>query len=216
VVAANRAYRGSSRKRKVAVADRARGQFPGQIRIIAGTWRGRKLPVPAATGLRPTPDRVRETLFNWLAPHLVGARCLDLFSGTGALCIEALSRGAGEVVMVERDAAVTATLRHTLEVLGARHATVVNTDATEYLSRPAQPFDIVFVDPPFASNLIERCAALLDTRRWVRPGGLVYVEAPARLEPLPVPASWELLRSKHAGEVGYHLLKVPPAAGAAD
>jgi 16S rRNA (guanine966-N2)-methyltransferase len=205
-VAASRSGRGGAR--------RAPGNYPGQIRIIGGAWRGRKLPVPAAEGLRPTPDRVRETLFNWLAAHLPGARCLDLFAGTGALCLEALSRGAGEVIMVERDAAVAANLRQSLATLGAQHATVANTDATEYLARPVESFDIVFVDPPFASNLIERCAALLDARGWVRPGGLVYVEAPARLDPLPVPAGWERLRSKRAGEVGYHLLRVPPVPAA--
>jgi 16S rRNA (guanine966-N2)-methyltransferase len=197
VVAASRPGRGTP------------GYYPGQIRIIGGAWRGRKLSVPVAEGLRPTPDRVRETLFNWLAPYLPGARCLDLFAGTGALCIEALSRGAGEVVMVERDAAAAAGLRRSLETLGATHASVANTDATEYLARAAEPFDIVFIDPPFASDLIGRCAALLDARGWVRPGGLVYVEAPARLDPLPVPADWQILRSKRAGEVGYHLLRVP-------
>ena len=175
-------------------------------------WRGRKLPVPAAEGLRPTPDRVRETLFNWLAPHLPGARCLDLFAGTGALCLEALSRGAGEVVMVERDGAVAANLRRSLETLGAQRATLIQADATEYLARAVEPFDIVFVDPPFASDLIGRCAALLEARGWVRPGGLVYVEAPAHLDPLPVPGEWQTQRSKHAGEVGYHLLRVPLAA----
>lgn len=191
-------------------ASASRGRYPGEIRIIGGTWRGRKLAVPSAEGLRPTPDRVRETLFNWLAPHLPGARCLDLFAGTGALCLEALSRGAGEVVMVERDASAAANLRSSLAVLGAAHATVIQTDATEYLSRAVEPFDIVFVDPPFASDLIQRCAALIAERGWLRPGGLVYVEAPARLEPLPVPEGWLPLRSKRAGEVGYHLLRVPP------
>jgi 16S rRNA (guanine966-N2)-methyltransferase len=168
--------------------------------------------VPVAEGLRPTPDRVRETLFNWLAPELPGARCLDLFAGTGALCLEALSRGAGEAVMVEKAPAVAAALRANLVRLGARAAEVVNADALDYLAGPVAPFDIVFLDPPFRSDLIGRCAQLLAARGWVRPGGLVYVEAPARLDPLPLPAAWELVRSKRTGEVGYHLVRVPAAA----
>jgi len=201
---------GSRPRRRSDPRPGAPGRYPGQIRIIGGIWRGRKLPVPLAEGLRPTPDRVRETLFNWLTPYLPGARCLDLFAGTGALCIEALSRGAGEVVMVERDATVATGLRQNLETLGAAHATVVNTDATEYLARAVKPFDIVFIDPPFASDLIGRCAALIAQRGWIHSEGIAYVEAPARLDPLPVPQDWQVLRSKRAGEVGYHLLRVPP------
>jgi 16S rRNA (guanine966-N2)-methyltransferase len=185
----------------------APGRYPGTIRIIGGTWRSRRLNVPVADGLRPTPDRVRETLFNWLAPHLPGARCLDLFSGTGALCLEALSRGAGEVVMVEKAAHVAEALRANLEQLRAENARVVCTDATEFLARPHEPFDIVFLDPPFRSDLIARCSVLLAERQWLRPGGLVYVEAPARMQPLPIPKVWEMVRSKTAGEVGYHLAR---------
>jgi 16S rRNA (guanine966-N2)-methyltransferase len=185
----------------------AAGRYPGTIRIIGGTWRSRRLNVPVAEGLRPTPDRVRETLFNWLAPHLPGARCLDLFSGTGALCLEALSRGAGEVIMVEKAAPVADSLRANLELLRAENARVVCADATEYLARPHEPFDIVFLDPPFRSDLIARCSVLLAERRWLRGGGLVYIEAPARMEPLPIPEVWEIVRSKTAGEVGYHLAR---------
>jgi 16S rRNA (guanine966-N2)-methyltransferase len=186
-----------------------RGSYPGKIRIIGGTWRSRRLTVPFSEGLRPTPDRVRETLFNWLAPYLAGARCLDLFAGTGALCLEALSRGAGEVVMIERAAPVADALRRNLEILGAPQAQVVNTDATEYLQRAPQPFDIVFLDPPFQSDLIARCAPRLAECGWVRPGGLVYIEAPSSMEPLPIPADWELIRTKKAGQVGYHLARLP-------
>lgn len=183
--------------------------YPGQVRIIGGIWRSRRLEVPQAEGLRPTPDRVRETLFNWLAPWLPGARCLDLFAGTGALCLEALSRGASEVVMVEKAPHVVDVLRRNLELLGARHAQVAAADATEYLARPHEPFDIVFLDPPFRSDLIDRGSRLLQERRWVKPGGLVYIEAPSQMEPLPIPPDWNLIRSKHAGEVGYHLAQVP-------
>lgn len=198
----------------MATAERRRGAaaarvYPGKVRIIGGLWRGRKLPVPAEPGLRPTPDRVRETLFNWLAPTIEGARCLDLFAGTGANCFEALSRGAAQAVMVERAAHVAAQLRRNVETLHARGADVIQGDAVEFLRRPAQPFDIVFLDPPFASDLIARCAALVAERGWIMPGGLIYVEAPRGRDPLPVPAAWQTLKSKQAGQVGYHLLRAP-------
>jgi 16S rRNA (guanine966-N2)-methyltransferase len=185
------------------------GSYPGRIRIIGGQWRGRKLPVLTQEGLRPTPDRVRETLFNWLAPVIDGARCLDLFAGTGALCLEALSRGAAEVVMVERAAHVAEQLRQNLATLKAHGAAVVETDAAAYLQRPVEPFDIVFLDPPFAAGLIAPCALALEARGWLVPRGLVYIEAPAALQPLPVPATWEFAKSKRAGQVGYHLLRTP-------
>ena len=170
--------------------------------------------MPVSEGLRPTPGRVRETLFNWLAPYLPGARCLDLFAGTGALCLEGLSRGAGSVVMVEQSPVVADSLRGNLAALGAHGAEVVCADALTFLAGTPQLFDIVFLDPPFNSDLIARCAALLEPRGWVHPGTLVYVEAPRGLDPLPVPAHWELLRSKRAGQVGYHLARIPGVARA--
>lgn len=163
-------------------------------------------------GLRPTPDRVRETLFNWLAPYLPGARCLDLFAGTGALCLEALSRGAGPVVMVERSPVVAEGLRRNLAALGAHNAEVICADALNFLAGASRPFDIVFLDPPFKSDLIARCAALLEPHGWVHEGTLVYIEAPRQLDPLPIPGYWALTRSKRAGEVGYHLARVRGAA----
>ncbi len=187
----------------------ASSSYPGKIRIIGGQWRGRKLPVLAQEGLRPTPDRVRETLFNWLMPVIEGARCLDLFAGTGALCLEALSRGAGDVVMIERAPLVAEQLRHNMTTLSAQHAEVIQIDAIDFLNRAAQPFDIIFLDPPFASDLIERCAKLIEAGGWLKPGGLVYVEAPQPLSPLPVPATWEVRRSKSAGAVQYSLLRRP-------
>lgn len=186
------------------------------MRIIAGRWRGRRLPVPHAEGLRPTPDRVRETLFNWLQPYIAGAHCLDLFAGTGALCLEALSRGAARAVMVERSAAVAEHLRALLAQLGAaaHEAQVVHRDALAYLCEPAQPFDVVFLDPPFArADLIEECAALLEARGWLKPGGFAYIEAPARLEPLGLPPTWQIIRSGRAGNVGYHLARKVAGAG---
>jgi 16S rRNA (guanine966-N2)-methyltransferase len=186
-------------------AAKKKSSYPGKLRIIGGRWRGRRLSVSESEGLRPTPDRVRETLFNWLQPYLAGASCLDLFAGTGALCLEALSRGAGRVVMVEQAAPVAQRLRQTLEMLEAENATVVRADAVEYLRQTPQTFDIIFLDPPFSTDLIARCAGLIETHGWIKPGGLIYVEAPSRIESLPLPAGWELIRSKKAGQVGYHL-----------
>lgn len=186
--------------------------YPGQLRIIGGIWRSRRLTVPFSEGLRPTPDRVRETLFNWLQPYLSGASCLDLFAGTGALCLEALSRGAGRAVMVEGAARVAAALRANVARLKADGVTVIHSDASTFLAddRPRRQeiptsFDIIFIDPPFRSDLIARCVELVYSRNWLSPEGLVYVEAPQLVEKLPLPPEWKIIRSKKAGRVGYHL-----------
>jgi 16S rRNA (guanine966-N2)-methyltransferase len=175
------------------------------LRIIGGSWRGRKLRFPASAAIRPTPDRVRETLFNWLGTATPGAQCLDLFAGSGALGLEALSRGAAQVTFVEQDDAAARELRARLAQWQASGALVVRADALRYLSGTARPFDVVFLDPPFASQLLARAAALLETRHWLTGGALIYVECAAR-EPLPpLPGSWRPLKAKRAGEVGYHL-----------
>lgn len=179
--------------------------YPGTLRIIAGIWRRRRLIVPNIAGVRPTPDRVRETLFNWLNPWLPGACCIDLFAGTGALCLEALSRGAGSAVMLEASFEVAAILRENISQLGAEQAEVIVADALTFLQGPVRPFDIVFLDPPFESDLIAQASVLLDQRGWVRPGGHVYIEAPRQMKRLFIPSNWELLRSQTAGQVGYHL-----------
>lgn len=190
------------------------GGYPGRLRIIGGQWRGRVLRVVEGEGLRPTPDRVRETLFNWLQAWTPGARCLDLFAGTGALCLEALSRGAGRVVMVERAHEVAENLRANVRTLAAEDAQVVETDAEGFLNGPVEAFDIVFVDPPFAHpELIGRCLALIAQRGWIRPGGRVYIEARADRGVPVLPAGWELYRSRVAGQVGYHLARVPRTEG---
>lgn len=184
--------------------------YPGSIRIIGGQWRSRRLPVLAAEGLRPTPDRVRETLFNWLAPYISGARCLDLFAGTGALCLEALSRGASEVAMVERDAEAVRLLRANIERLQAQGAEVAPADALEYLAGHPRRFDIVFLDPPFAvaETMIRRCAERL-ADGWLKPGAQVYIEAPRTLKPLPLPADWQVVKHGTAGQVAYSLARTP-------
>jgi 16S rRNA (guanine966-N2)-methyltransferase len=176
------------------------------LRIIGGTWRGRKLRFPASTGIRPTPDRVRETLFNWLGTAIRGARCLDLFAGSGALGLEALSRGAAHVTFVERDAAAAHALRERLVEWQAEDARVERSDALRYLAGEARPFDIVFLDPPFASELLPRSAALLEERQWLAADARIYLECASRAALPPLPATWRLLKAKQAGEVGYHLL----------
>lgn len=176
------------------------------MRIIGGTWRSRRLTFPEREGLRPTPDRVRETLFNWLQPWLPGASCLDLFAGSGALGFECLSRGAARAVLVEQDADAVSALRANLALLEARSAEVVQADARVFLQGPAHPFDIVFLDPPYGSGLLTECCMRLDAGGWVRQDGLIYLEA-AGDQVLPLPAAWTLLRSKRAGQVGYHLAK---------
>ncbi|MGO9802387.1 MAG: 16S rRNA (guanine(966)-N(2))-methyltransferase RsmD [Steroidobacteraceae bacterium] len=186
-------------------APAARGAEARVLRIIGGTWRGRKLRFPAGTPVRPTPDRVRETLFNWLGARVAGARCLDLFAGSGALGLEALSRGAAHVTFVELDATAARALGATLEEWGAQSAEVRRSDARLYLGRAPQAFDLVFLDPPFDSQLLPEAAALLEQRGWLAPGALVYVESAARAALPPLPAAWTPLKGKRAGEVGYHL-----------
>ena len=175
------------------------------LRIIGGTWRGRKLRFPAGAAIRPTPDRVRETLFNWLGAATRGAQCLDLFAGSGALGLEALSRGAAHVTFVEHAAAAARELRLRLAEWRAGNARVERADALRYLAGVAQPFDIVFLDPPFAAQLLSRAATLLEARHWLNGGALIYVECAAREALPPLPASWQPLKAKRAGEVGYHL-----------
>lgn len=205
------APRGKAAKRHVAGAGKPPADtYPGSIRIIGGRWRSRRLPVLRSEGLRPTPDRVRETLFNWLAPYLPGARCVDLFAGTGALCLEALSRGAAEAVMVERSPDAVRQLRENIGRLQAQGATVVQLDALEYLAGPPEPFDIVFLDPPFAAaaEMIEACSRRL-AKDWLRPGGLLYIEAPRALKTLPLPPGWMPAKQGTAGQVNYSLVQVP-------
>jgi 16S rRNA (guanine966-N2)-methyltransferase len=176
------------------------------LRIIGGTWRGRRLRFPPRDEIRPTPDRVRETLFNWLAPRVPGARCLDLFAGSGALGLEALSRGAARVTFVERDAIAVRELRARLAEWGANGAIVEHSDALRFLAGSAEPFDIVFLDPPFASTLLGDSCRLLEERHWLSAGALVYVETDAHTGLPPLPQTWQVSKTRQAGAVGYHLL----------
>jgi len=193
------------------------------VRIIGGGWRGRRVNFPPdLPGLRPTPDRVRETLYNWLQHSIAGTRCLDLFAGSGALGLEALSRGAAGVVFVEQAQAAARGLVVELARLGGTpKARVVEMGASRFLrtagdanGRPyGGPFDIVFMDPPFGQEALADYIPLLDLGGWVKSGGLVYLESEKSAGPPVVPAHWELLKSKSAGEVGYHLARVNARAG---
>jgi 16S rRNA (guanine966-N2)-methyltransferase len=184
---------------------------PGRnsVRIVGGVWRGRRVNFPDIPGLRPTPDRVRETLFNWLQHSIAGTRCLDLFAGSGVIGLEALSRGAAEVNFVEQAQAAARALQQQLIRLGAEsRARVFEMGASRYLRAPATPFDIAFLDPPFGMNALEQYVPLLDSGNWIKSGGLIYLEN-ERASGVPVlPAHWELLKSKSAGEVGYHLARI--------
>ncbi len=184
-----------------------RGAHSRMLRIVGGAWRGRRFRFPAVVEIRPTPDRVRETLFNWLGTRVPQSRCLDLFAGSGALGLEALSRGAARAVFVEQSAEAVRELSARLAEWGARNGEAVRCDALQYLRGPkeAGPFDIVFLDPPFGSPLLSAAATLLEEGGWLAPNALIYIEAAAR-EPLPaLPPTWRQTKAKRAGEVGYHL-----------
>ncbi|AGO53202.1 ribosomal RNA small subunit methyltransferase D [Serratia plymuthica 4Rx13] len=176
----------------------------GQIRIIGGQWRGRKLPVPNSPGLRPTTDRVRETLFNWLAPVIQGARCLDCFAGSGALGLEALSRYAGSATLLEFERPVAQQLEKNLALLQGK-GTVVNTNTLSWLAGNGQPFDVVFLDPPFRKELLAETVTLLEQQGWLADEAWIYVEAEAESAAADVPANWQLHREKVAGQVAYRL-----------
>lgn len=171
----------------------------GRLRIIGGDYRRRLLPVPDSPGLRPTPDRVRETLFNWLAADLPGARVLDLFAGTGALGLEALSRGAREATFVERDGRVAGQLEENLATLGAaERGRVITADVTSFLAGPPTPCSLAFLDPPFRQGLAEPCCTALESG-WLADNAFIYLECERELEPA-VPTSWQLHREVRAGD----------------
>ncbi|MFO1351222.1 MAG: 16S rRNA (guanine(966)-N(2))-methyltransferase RsmD [Gammaproteobacteria bacterium] len=174
------------------------------MRIVGGEWRGRRLRFVAVEGLRPTSDRVRETLFNWLSPVIAGARCLDLFAGSGALGIEALSRGAAEAVFVERHPNAVQCLLKNLQALGAINPRVEQMDALKWLRSGARPFDVVFLDPPFGQGLLAPACLALETGGWLAPAARVYLET-MKNEAVTVPDNWEMVRDKAAGRVAYRL-----------
>jgi 16S rRNA (guanine966-N2)-methyltransferase len=190
----------------------ARGNRTRLLRIVGGTWRGRTWRFPDGD-IRPTPDRVRETLFNWLAPGITGARCLDLFAGSGALGLEALSRGAARVQFVEKSAEAAQHLKQTLTLWGGAQAPAAQIhvgDAEAFLAGVPEAFDVVFLDPPFAAGLLGRVAARLEAAGWLAPDALIYAECAAREHLPPLPPAWIASRTGRAGAVGYHLLRRTP------
>ncbi|NBF05477.1 16S rRNA (guanine(966)-N(2))-methyltransferase RsmD [Pseudomonas sp. Fl5BN2] len=178
----------------------------GQLRIIGGEWRSRKLSFPDLPGLRPTPDRVRETLFNWLAPHVAGAKVIDLFAGSGAVFLEALSRGAATGLALDSNNVAISSLR---EHLGTLHCTVgqaQTADALRYLeTQPATPYDLAFLDPPFNQNLLPAACALLEERGWLAEDAWIYTESETPPSTLGLPGRWRLHREQKSGQVYYSL-----------
>jgi len=200
-----------------AAAQKKRPGLSNSVRIIGGAWRGRRIRFPSVAELRPTPDRGRETLFNWLQGVIGDARCLDLFAGSGALGLEALSRGAREALFVEREPRSAAALRETLATLGGGRGTVIVADAFRYLAGPPRPFDVVFLDPPFAQGRLAELCTLLEHGGWLAPRAYIYLEGAARDGIPPLPEPWETARETRAGEVHGVLARragaTPRAAG---
>ena len=194
----------------IAAAQKSPGRLRNELRIVAGEWRGRKIRFEPTPQVRPTPDRVRETLFNWLQTTVAGTRCLDLFAGSGALGLEALSRGAAAAVFVEHNRGIAAGIGRMLATFGARaerRAQVVCADAFEFLGGAPSRFELVFLDPPFAQGRLSELCTLLETRGWLAPRAAIYLESAARSEPPVLPARWQLTRRTRAGEVSGQLIR---------
>lgn len=181
---------------------------PGNVRIIAGKWRGRKLKVTEIKDLRPTPDRVRETLFNWLAPLIAGTRCLDLFTGSGALGFEALSRGAAYVEMVDQSKQVIDLLIEELHHFGVENAKIYKAIVPKQLQPVKKPFDIVFLDPPYQTEgLLFTCCEYLEENHFLAETAYIYLEAKHAIKDNELPANWQIIKSQQAGQVYFHLVK---------
>ncbi len=180
----------------------------GSVRIISGAHRGRKLPVLLAEGLRPTTDRVKETVFNWLAPYIAQATCLDCFAGSGSLGFEALSRGADHVTMVELNKQAAQQLQQNTQLLKVNNSCVACCDILSYLKRPPIAFDVIFLDPPFRKNFVSQVAKLLNLG-WIAQNGLIYVEMEVNNTNTmrEIPDNWQLLKEKVAGQVAYRLFQ---------
>ncbi len=181
----------------------------GQLRIIGGKWRGHKLHFAEVEGLRPTGDRIRETLFNWLAAELSGAQCLDLFAGSGALGFEALSRGAANTTLIEKNAFAASLLKKSCALLKADQAVITQADALQWLESvtPSKPFDVIFLDPPFDANLLQPCCDLLKRPGLLSKGSIIYVETDRSQPPPATPPTWHLFREKTSGQVCYRLYR---------
>ena len=178
-----------------------------KLRIIGGEWRSRQLHFADLPGLRPTPARVRETLFNWLQADIIGKRCLDLYAGSGALGFEAASRGAKSITQVENNAEACRSLKDNAVALAASQIKIVHMDVFRYLAGDAEPFDVVFIDPPFAMTLAVHTCQWLEEKGWLSKHAKIYVESESTLKLDGIPPNWRQLKSKVAGEVGYHLFE---------
>jgi len=176
----------------------------GRLRIIGGEWKRRQIRFSGGADLRPTPDSVRETVFNWLSPHLHQAKCLDLFAGSGALGLEAASRGAENVVLVEMHKTCCAQLKDNVALLDAKQVMIHCADALDWMASCTQQFDIVFVDPPYDSGLVERSLNRLIRYRLLRPEARIYIECSAQEAPT-ISEQWAVLRQKKAGQICYGL-----------
>lgn len=186
----------------------SKDQATGQIRIIGGKWRGRKLPVIEANGLRPTGDRMKETLFNWLMHDIVDAKCLDIFAGTGALGFEAASRHAHSVTMLENAQTVARVIKQNIQKLNADNITLIEQDAFNFLAqKPEIPFDIIFIDPPFHKNHIKNTLNLLASNLFVHKDSLVYIESEIDAQEYINLGDWEIIKFKVSGQVKYHLIR---------
>jgi len=177
----------------------------GFVRIISGSWRGRKLPVHDLEGLRPTIDRVKETLFNWLAQEVPHSTCLDVFSGSGGLGFEAASRQAKLVTLLEMNPKAAKQLADNAKELKADNINVVNTDALSYLRNQGTPHDLVFIDPPFRKGLLAETVQLLENNGWLTDDAIIYVETEKELALESMPENWELYRDKTTGQSSYRL-----------
>lgn len=179
----------------------------GFVRIISGLWRGRKLPVHDAEGLRPTTDRVKETLFNWLAQDVPRAKCLDLFSGSGGLAFEAASRQADVVTMIELNPKAFKQIEQNIGALKATNIKAHNTDALTFLKQQGEPQDVVFIDPPFRKGLLTETVSLLEENGWLADDAMIYIETEKELALEDIPAHWHLHREKTAGQVCFRLFE---------
>ncbi|MGF1765153.1 16S rRNA (guanine(966)-N(2))-methyltransferase RsmD [Aliivibrio kagoshimensis] len=177
----------------------------GSIRIISGLWRGRKLPVHDSEGLRPTTDRVKETVFNWLAQDIPRSNCLDIFAGSGGLGFEALSRGADKVTMIELDKNAHHQLITNKNTLKSEKIEIIHANALDYLQQSGQPYDLVFIDPPFRKGLLEDTIKQLEANQWLANNALIYIETEKEISHIDAPAHWTLYREKTAGQVCYRL-----------
>lgn len=177
----------------------------GQLRIIGGCWRSRLLPVIEQPGLRPTPDRVRETLFNWLLAEIPGSRCLDLFTGSGALGFEAASRGAEQVTLIENQRATCHILSKNIKTLGANNIELVQQDALLWLNKPGRGYHVVFVDPPYGSDFLSEICKKLEVNHCLSHRAFIYIELSSEQELPELPPNWQIIRGKKSGQVGYYL-----------